>query len=310
MFKGEDILTKFLTIVIGYFNIITEKINIRNKQYYFFILERGLETLIHVFTFIFYYTKNLDLTFYHCQKAYYFYIEFIEQISDDNITFLQLTSRDATTFVYKKTIYEISNDYKKNISELTNEDKSILKYVDIYISIYKSMFYMFIKNILNQSITNISNQQQHQKFLDNIRKKISKNSFNNSTSASSTVSSNTQPTTTSIQTIPINTNNVDDAPTPTVKIIGNPTSKQSTQPTQPTEHMNKTAILLALLLACSPAAPTSAPSSAPTAAPTGAPTSAPATPTAPPVAAAGSVLGRGGAGGGYPPGGIGGRAED
>ena len=32
------------------------------------------------------------------------------------------------------------------------------------------MFYMFIKNILNQSITNISNQQQHQKFLDNISK--------------------------------------------------------------------------------------------------------------------------------------------
>jgi hypothetical protein len=33
----------------------------KNKPYYRFIFERGIETLIHVFSCIFYYTKNLEL---------------------------------------------------------------------------------------------------------------------------------------------------------------------------------------------------------------------------------------------------------
>ena len=117
----------------------------KNKPYYRFIFERGIETLIHVFSVIFYYTKNLELTFYHTQKAYYFYIEFIEQISDDNVTFLQLSSRDAILFVYKKTIFDLNNEHRKNIQEPTSEEKNILATVDIYTDIYKSIV-LFIIN--------------------------------------------------------------------------------------------------------------------------------------------------------------------
>jgi hypothetical protein len=124
---------------------ISEKIMMKNKPYYRFIFERGLETLIHVFSVIFYYTKNLELTFYHTQKAYYFYIEFIEQISDDNVTFLQLSSRDAILFVYKKTIFDLNNEYRKNIQEPTAEEKNILATVDTYTYIYKSIV-LFIIN--------------------------------------------------------------------------------------------------------------------------------------------------------------------
>jgi hypothetical protein len=134
-----EIVTKFTVVLIEYMRLIAEKINIKNKQYYIFIFERGIETLINIFSMIFYYTKNLELTFYHSQKAYYFYIEFIEQISDDNITFLQLSSRDALMFVYKKTIFEINNDYKKNNIILTNEEQIIISYIDATIPIYKKI---------------------------------------------------------------------------------------------------------------------------------------------------------------------------
>jgi hypothetical protein len=107
---------------------------------------RGLETIIHVFSMLFYYTQNLDLTYYHSQKAYYFYIEFIEQISDDNVSFLQLSSRDATTFVYKKTIYEINSEYKKTFRELLTEEKAALHYVDTYMYIYKNIVYYCLQN--------------------------------------------------------------------------------------------------------------------------------------------------------------------
>lgn len=162
----QDILTKFVSVIIEYMKFMAEKITMKNKHCYRFTFERGVETLIHVFTIILYYTKNLDLAFYHSQKAYYFYIEFIEQISDDNITFLQLSSRDAISFVYKKTIFEINQDYKKNMVELTNEDKNILSYMDSYIGIYKNM----IRYIVLDTGFNCSNNIDHiNKYCDNLK---------------------------------------------------------------------------------------------------------------------------------------------
>ena len=137
--SSQEILTKFVEVIIEYMQLIAEKINIKNKQYYIFIFERGIETLIHIFSMIFYYTKNLELTFYHSQKAYYFYVEFIEQISDDNITFLQLSSRDALMFVYKKTIFEINNDRKKTCPPLTTDEHAIVSYTDAHMHIYKKL---------------------------------------------------------------------------------------------------------------------------------------------------------------------------
>lgn len=131
-----EILNKYVELLIEYMRFISEKIIMKNKTYYRFIFERGIETISHVFSVIFYYTKNLELTFYHSQKAYYFYVEFIEQISDDNVTFLQLSSRDAILFVYKKTIFDLNNEHKKNIIEPNAEDKKILSTIDLYSRIY------------------------------------------------------------------------------------------------------------------------------------------------------------------------------
>jgi hypothetical protein len=136
---SSEILIKFTQVIIEYMLLISEKINIKNKRYYVFIFERGIDAIIHIFSMIYFYTKNLDLTFYHSQKAYYFYIEFIEQIADDNITFLQLSSKDALLFVYKKTIYDLNNEYKKKIAPLTNEEHIIIHYIDAIIDIYKKI---------------------------------------------------------------------------------------------------------------------------------------------------------------------------
>lgn len=140
----SEILNKFIEVILEYMRFNSEKIFIKNKTYYSFIFERGIETLIHVFSLIFYYTKNLELTFYHTQKAYYFYIEFIEQISDDNITFLKLNSQDAILFVYKKTIFELNNEYRKNMKQSNSEEEKILEIVNNYISIYKNIIIFII----------------------------------------------------------------------------------------------------------------------------------------------------------------------
>ena len=164
-----EILNKFVEVIIEYMRFISEKLAIKNKRYNKFIFERGLKTLINVFSIIFYYTKNLELSFYHTQKAYYFYIEFIEQISDDNVTFLQLSSKDAILFVYKKTIFELNNDYKKNIKELSLEEKYILGTVDLYINIYKGISLY----IMNHNRFNFENKKDYINTSCNLIKNIS-----------------------------------------------------------------------------------------------------------------------------------------
>lgn len=139
---------KYSDLIIEYFKFIFENINIKNSNFSKFIIIRGLDTITHVFTNILYYTKNIDLTYFHCQKSFYFYVEFVGQISEDEKTFLQLTSRDATTYVYKKTIFEINNEVKKNIESQANfsETNDKFQIINLYINIYKTMLYKIINS--------------------------------------------------------------------------------------------------------------------------------------------------------------------
>jgi hypothetical protein len=148
----NEITEKYYTLILEYFKFITENIKIKNKGFTIFIMLRGLDTITNVFNNIFYYTKNIDLTYFHCQKSFYFYVEFVGQISEDEKMFLQLTSRDATTYVYKKTIFEIHNESKKNISEnSSDETKDKLIVINNYVNMYKTFIYKIINNNIDNS---------------------------------------------------------------------------------------------------------------------------------------------------------------
>ena len=123
----NDIFEKYNLLIIEYF-----KLNITGK----FIISRGLDTISHVFELMLFYTKNIDMTYYHSQKAFYFYGEFISQIIEDPNNYLQLSSKDASLFVYKKTIFEIM---QKNVNMITEEDKHKLSILNIYITILKKI---------------------------------------------------------------------------------------------------------------------------------------------------------------------------
>jgi hypothetical protein len=142
----SDISMGFLNVIFEYvYTIITEMTNIKNKKIFQFIFKRGLETIIHIFSLLFYYTKNIELTMKYSKNALYEYIEFIDQISDDKVTFLNLTSRDAVLFVYKKSISEINNDYRKSMKEPVGEEKYILSILNTYMMICKNVI-LFVSN--------------------------------------------------------------------------------------------------------------------------------------------------------------------
>lgn len=133
-----EIMEKYVSLIVEYTTFIRDKNNILYKKHYPYILARGLDTITHVFIMILFYTKNIELTYYHSQKSFYYYVEFIEQILDVQHTFLHLSSRDASIFVYKKTIYEINQEHRKETENNIHDDEQF-KQINAYAQIYKEV---------------------------------------------------------------------------------------------------------------------------------------------------------------------------
>jgi hypothetical protein len=144
----NDILNKYNLLIIEYF-----KLNIKGIREW----TRGLETISHVFEIMLYYTKNLDMTYYHSQKAFYFYNEFVNQIIEDPNNYLQLSSKDATLFVYKKTIFEINAQIQKSVKILTELDKTKLDILNSYIIILKTICENKIPKHITLILENLNN---------------------------------------------------------------------------------------------------------------------------------------------------------
>lgn len=142
----NDITQKYTHLALEYVKLFLEKItkNPHTDRVARFILIRGLDTITNVFLYLLYYTKNINLTFFHCQKAFYYYVEFVEQIADEEKSYLQLTSREAITYVYKTNIYEINGELKKANSVASKECKEKIKYVETYIRIIQTYLFKII----------------------------------------------------------------------------------------------------------------------------------------------------------------------
>jgi hypothetical protein len=134
----SEIINKYAQLIIEYSKFIHENIKIKNNSFYKFIIIRGLDTITHVFNYILYFTKNLDLTYYHCQKSFYFYIEFVGQITEEDKKFLNLTTRDATNYVYKKTIFEMNDELKRKYENNTKEFEDKIDIILIYIKVFQT----------------------------------------------------------------------------------------------------------------------------------------------------------------------------
>jgi len=131
------LLLKYNSLIIEYLTFITENIKLKNK----FIIIRGFETISHVFNIILYYSKNIELAFHHGQKSFYYYVEYISQITDEDNICLNLNSRDASLFVYKKTIYDIKKEFVKNKENESDTDLDKFNILNINYKIIKKIIY-------------------------------------------------------------------------------------------------------------------------------------------------------------------------
>jgi len=155
-----DTYMKYVNVINQYLLFGIETIKNQNSEYLKYILIKGLFTISHVFKMLLLLTRNLDLTYYHCQKSYSYYIEFIGQIGEDAITYLQLNSKDAALFVYKKTIFDINHEYKKNYYETKAEEKKnkiISTFIDTYNKLIETeLTHLTCEQLQSKNGTNIN----------------------------------------------------------------------------------------------------------------------------------------------------------
>ena len=152
--SSSEIFSKYINTINDYLNQCHDNINIQNIKYFKYIINQGVKTISNVFLMIYLYTNNLSLTLFHCQKAIYYYIEFIGQIGDDNHSFLQLNSKDATLFVYKKTIFDIDNIYRKEFASPKIESSPLYNF-EMLIAIYIDLHNM---SLLNTELSSNKNE--------------------------------------------------------------------------------------------------------------------------------------------------------
>ena len=150
----ELIIQKFSETINDYIqHIIQSKLlnNVDNPIYLSYI---GLNTIIHIFKITLQNSKNIYHTFYCCQKAYYFYLEYIEQMNKTNILH-NLNNLDAIIFIFKKTMEDISSVSNANIVILNNEMVSIneseIQYVLYYIPIITKKLLFFSDELFFES---------------------------------------------------------------------------------------------------------------------------------------------------------------
>ena len=149
----DEIYTRYTNIIIQYLLLGIEKIKNHNTDYVKYILIKGVFTISYVFKMLLMYSCNLQLTYHHCQKSYSYYIEFIGQIGDDAVTYLQLNSKDAALFVYKKTIFDISEEVKKKYTEVDVNDKKN-KNVSIMMDIYNKVIETEVMHLTAEQLKN------------------------------------------------------------------------------------------------------------------------------------------------------------
>lgn len=102
----EKIIHNFIELLNDYLNHMKKTVININIPNYTYIVCIGINSIIHIFKIVLNHTKNIDITKYYCQKAYYCYLEYIEQMNKTQ-SLHNLKLLDAITFIYKNVLNEL-----------------------------------------------------------------------------------------------------------------------------------------------------------------------------------------------------------
>ena len=182
-----EIFVMYMGIVQEFLVQCMDSIFITDVSYYRYIILKGIETIAHVFRNLLLYTNNLNITYHHSQKAFYYYVEFIGQIGEESHSFLQLNSKDATLFVYKKTIFDIKKEFSSHHNgDTTETTQFIIDNVAMLTGIYNRC----LESIFCSEQWNTETCKNMLKLVDNRMCKFTQNILNANGNANANANAN------------------------------------------------------------------------------------------------------------------------
>jgi hypothetical protein len=110
----HDSIKILLNIIYEYVDITEESSFLSVIENKVFLISVGFRMMIHIFQLNCIHTKNMEEVYLNCQRAYYYYLEYLEQMHTTNMC-QDLNHIDAILFVYKKTLIKYDNDSTNSI---------------------------------------------------------------------------------------------------------------------------------------------------------------------------------------------------
>lgn len=137
----KEIIINYTTLLNYYVIYSIENIKSKNAN----IFNKGFSLISNVFITILMYTRSLNTTIHHTQKAILYYIEYISQITDkDETMFFNLTLKDAIVYVYTKTIYDVNENVRSSYV-MTKYENRLFNILHILIQNYNNIILFLTK---------------------------------------------------------------------------------------------------------------------------------------------------------------------
>jgi hypothetical protein len=159
----QNILSTLTLLIQEYLQMIDSSIFMSTLDNRDFFSAIGMRMLFHIFQMNLIYCKNIQNIqniFCNCQKSFYYYLEYLEQMKKTNALHC-LNYLDAIQFVYNKTIVK-NNDHNQKC-DIGNINISINIFITKFSKISKFLFLlMWWEN------TNINHSSFDKSFLDDI----------------------------------------------------------------------------------------------------------------------------------------------
>jgi len=112
----QEIVEVYSKIINEYFSALSESEVMKELIFPVSSIYIGVNAIHRVFEIVLIKTKSIEKTYYYSRKAYYYYLEYVEQIYRANLS-QNLNHMDIILFVYKKTIFDMYDGDTRDRSE-------------------------------------------------------------------------------------------------------------------------------------------------------------------------------------------------
>jgi hypothetical protein len=118
----ELLVSRYVYVMREYMRTVNESSQLNDISSQAYIINNGIYAIHRVFEYVLLKYQSLDKAVYYSKKTCYYYLEYMQQVADSNLSH-NLNSMDAMLFVYKKTIFDMNDGDADGITNMMSFDQ-------------------------------------------------------------------------------------------------------------------------------------------------------------------------------------------